>query len=54
MYKYWFKIRARKIGAIGVWQTFIAIRKGTDYADASDKLYDEFEHICVLDCGEEP
>lgn len=45
MKRWHLKFRARRVGALGVWNTFYAEREGETLDDAKLALYDEFEHI---------
>jgi hypothetical protein len=42
------KFQARKIGAIGIRQTYIETLEVADGSEARAKLYDQYEHISIL------
>ncbi len=45
MNKYTFRIYAREIGAIGVWQHFTLTVEANTREEAELKLYEKYEHI---------
>lgn len=45
---YTFRILARRCGALGLRETFVASREGATEYEALVALYNEFEHVFVL------